>query len=39
MKLYIQEKTEKTVDGEKLQVVNIYTSKPNTFTYLAFTQK
>lgn len=39
MKVYVQEKKEKTVDNDELQVINVYMSKPNDFTFLIFIEK
>lgn len=35
-KIYIQETTEKTIDNEKLQVVEVHLSKPSDVSYLVF---
>lgn len=39
MKRWVKEKTRESVDGEKLQIVTVYESKPETFSYLVFTKK
>ncbi len=39
MKLYVNEKIEETVDGEKLQVVEVLESKPKDVSYLIFLEK
>lgn len=39
MKIYVQDKTERTADGEKLQVVQTYESKPKKYQYLIFLEK
>jgi hypothetical protein len=39
MKLWVQEKKEKTVDDEQLQVVTVYESKPKKYSYIVFIQK
>lgn len=39
MKLYVNEKVEETVDGEKLQVVEVLVSKPKDVSYLIFLEK
>lgn len=39
MKRYVQEKTIKSVDDEQLQVVQVYESKPKSYSYLVFIQK
>lgn len=38
-KLYIVEKTVKTMDGEKLRVVEVLESKPKDFSYIVFIEK
>lgn len=38
-KLYVVEKTIKTPDGEKLQVVEVVGSKPKEFSYIVFLEK
>ena len=39
MKRYVVEKTIKTPDGEKLQVVDVFDSKPKDFSYIVFIEK
>lgn len=39
MKKYVIEKTIKTPDGEKLQVVEVVESKPKEFSYIVFVEK
>lgn len=36
MKLYVEEKETKTVDGDKLVTVTVHESKPHEFKYLIF---
>jgi hypothetical protein len=38
-KLYVWDKVEKTSDKEELQIVKVYESQPNEFTYLVFIEK
>lgn len=38
-KVYVQEKTEKTVDDEEVIVVEVHLSKPDSLTYLVFLEK
>ena len=38
-KRYVVEKTIKTPDGEKLQVVEVFDSKPKDFSYIVFVEK
>ncbi|UYL93849.1 hypothetical protein NIIg97_gp51 [Geobacillus phage vB_GthS_NIIg9.7] len=38
-KRYVVEKTIKTPDGEKLQVVEVVESKPKDFSYIVFVEK
>lgn len=39
MKIYIKESTEKSIDNEVLQIVEVHLSKPSDLTYLVFTEK
>jgi hypothetical protein len=38
-KVWVKVKSEKDVDEEELQVVEIYRSQPHEFTYLIFLEK
>jgi hypothetical protein len=38
-KMFVVEKTIKTPDGEKLQVVEVLESKPKDFSYIIFVEK
>jgi hypothetical protein len=38
-KVYVQEKKEKTCDGEELRIIEVHTSKPADFKYLVFLEK
>lgn len=38
-KMWVKEKTVKTVDGERLQTGEVYPSKPKKFKYLIFLGK
>jgi hypothetical protein len=39
MKYYVREWIEVTPDEEELQIVRVYESQPNEFTYLVFVEK
>lgn len=39
MKRYVKEKTVKSVDNENLQIVQVYESRVEDFTYLVFVDK
>ena len=39
MKIYVQDKTERTADGDKLQVVQTYESQPRKVSYIVFLKK
>jgi len=39
MKVYVRDYTKKNTDGEKLQVVKTYESKPKRFDYLVWLKK
>lgn len=39
MKVYVKDFKKKNVDGDKLQVVKTYESKPKWFTYIIFNKK
>lgn len=39
MKIYVQDKTVRDSDGEKLQVVQTFESKPKSYQYLIFLEK
>lgn len=38
-KLFVVEKTIKSADGEKLQIVEVVESKPKKFSYIVFIEK
>jgi hypothetical protein len=37
-KLFVVEKTIKTPDGEKLQIIEVFESKPAKFSYIVFVE-
>jgi len=39
MKLYIEEETTETIDGDRLITVKVHESEPEEFTYLVFVDK
>ncbi|WP_280516693.1 hypothetical protein [Geobacillus subterraneus] len=38
-RLYVVEKTIKTPDGERLQIIEVFESKPKDFSYIVFVEK